>query len=38
LKSGGRDRSVFGLNPNTSDPFLANYAADGKKSDVFGDY
>jgi hypothetical protein len=38
LKSGGRDRSVFGLNPNSTDPFLANYAADGKKSDVFGDY
>lgn len=38
LKNGGRDRSVFGLNPNSLDPFLANYAADGKKSDVFGDY
>jgi hypothetical protein len=38
LKSGGKDRSVFGLNPNSTDPFLANYAADGKKSDVFGDY
>ena len=38
LKNGGRDRSVFGLNPNSTDPFLANYAGDGKKSDVFGDY
>jgi|ERR1700733_691610 len=38
LKNGGRDRSVLGLNPNSMDPFLANYAADGKKSDVFGDY
>jgi hypothetical protein len=38
LKNRGRDRSVFGLNPNSTDPFLANYAGDGKKSDVFGDY
>ena len=38
LKNSGRDRSVFGLNPSSTEPFLANYAADGKKSDVFGDY
>jgi len=38
LKSQGRDRSVYGLNPNSSDPFLANYASDGTKSDVFGRY
>jgi hypothetical protein len=38
LKSQGRDRSVYGLNPNSSDPFLANYATDGTKSDVFGRY
>lgn len=36
LKSQGRDRSVYGLNANSSDPFLANYARDGAKSDVFG--
>jgi hypothetical protein len=38
LKSHGRDRSVYGLNPNSTDPFLANYADDGTKSDVFGRY
>lgn len=38
LKSQGRDRSVYGLNANSSDPFLANYASDGAKSDVFGHY
>jgi len=38
LKSQGRDRSVYGLNPNSTDPFLANYASDGTKSDVFGHY
>jgi hypothetical protein len=38
LKSKGRDRSVYGLNPTSTDPFLANYASDGKKSDVFGSY
>ncbi|HEY2340612.1 MAG TPA: hypothetical protein VGH75_08790 [Steroidobacteraceae bacterium] len=36
LKSQGRDRSVYGLNAGSTDPFLANYAADGTKSDVFG--
>ena len=38
LKSQGRDRSVYGLNPNSTDPFLANYGGDGAKSDVFGRY
>jgi hypothetical protein len=38
LKSRGRDRSVYGLNPNSMDPFLANYADDGKKTDLFGNY
>jgi hypothetical protein len=38
LKSQGRDRSVYGLNPSSTDPFLANYTGDGKKSDVFGNY
>jgi len=38
LKAQGRDRSVYGLNPASTDPFLANYASDGRKSDVFGTY
>jgi hypothetical protein len=38
LKSQGRDRSVYGLNPSSMDPFLANYASDGTKTDLFGDY
>jgi len=38
LKSQGRHRSVYGLGPNSTDPFLANYAGDGTKSDVFGRY
>lgn len=38
LKSQGRDRSVYGLNPSSLDPFLANYAGDGKKTDLFGSY
>jgi hypothetical protein len=29
---------VYGLNPNSTDPFLANYTTDGTKSDVFGLY
>ena len=36
LKSEGRDRSIYGLNSNSMDPFLVNYTGDGKKSDVFG--
>jgi hypothetical protein len=38
LKSEGRDRSIYGLNPNSLNPFLANYMGDGTKSDVFGEY
>ena len=38
LKSEGRDRSIYGLNPNSLEPFLANYTGDGSKSDVFGNY
>jgi len=38
LKNQGRDRSVYGLDPSSIDPFLANYAGDGAKSDVFGRY
>jgi hypothetical protein len=38
LKNQGRDRSVYGLNPSSTDPFLANYSGDGTKTDVFGRY
>jgi len=36
LKNQGRDRSIYGLNATSTDPFLVNYAGDGKQSDVFG--
>jgi hypothetical protein len=38
LKNKGADRSIFGLNPNSTDPFLVNYSADRKKAEVFGSY
>jgi hypothetical protein len=38
LKNQGRDRSIYGLNPNTLEPFLVNYSGDGKKENVFGKY
>lgn len=38
LKNAGRDRSVYGLNPSSIDPFLANYDSNGIKSNVFGHY
>jgi hypothetical protein len=38
LKSKGADRSIFGLNPVSMDPFLVNYSADRKKTDIFGNY
>jgi len=38
LKNQGRDRSIYGLNPNSLEPFLVNYSGDGKKGDVFGKY
>ena len=38
LKANGADRSVFGLNPATREPFLVNYAGDGRKSAVFGSF
>jgi len=38
LKYKGADRSIFGLNPNSTDPFLVNYSADRKKTEVFGSY
>ena len=38
LKNQGRDRSLYGLNPNSTEPFLVNYSVDGKRSDVFGKF
>lgn len=38
LKHKGADRSIFGLNPNSTDPFLVNYSTDRKKTEVFGSY
>jgi hypothetical protein len=38
LKHKGQDRSIYGLNPASTDPFLTNYARDQKKTDVFGNY
>ena len=38
LKNQSRDRSVYGLNPGSTDAFLVNYGADGKKSEVFGHF
>jgi hypothetical protein len=38
LKNQGRDRSIYGLNPNSADPFLVNYSSDGKKTSAFGDF
>ena len=36
LKNQGQDRSVYGLNPNSTEPFLINYSNAGKKGSVFG--
>jgi hypothetical protein len=38
LKNQGRERSIYGLDPTSTDPFLANYSGDGAKNDVFGHY
>jgi hypothetical protein len=38
LKNKGADRSIFGLNPNSTDPFLVNYSADRTKTAVFGNF
>lgn len=38
LKTQGRDRSIYGLEPKTLEPFLVNYSGDGKKDNVFGKY
>jgi len=36
LKAQGRDRSIYGLSANSTEPFLTNFSGDGKKIDVFG--
>jgi hypothetical protein len=36
LKNQGRDRSIYGLNASSTEPFLTNYSGDGKQTDVFG--
>jgi hypothetical protein len=38
LKNKGVDRSILGLNPSSTDPFLVNYASDHKKTAVFGSF
>ena len=38
LKNKGADRSIYGLNPASTEPFLVNYSSDHKKTDVFGNY
>lgn len=38
LKNKATDRSVFGLNPISTEPFLVNYSADRKKTEVFGTF
>jgi len=38
LKNKGADRSIYGLNPNSTDPFLVNYSADRKKTEIFGSF
>ena len=36
LKNKGIDRSIFGLNPSSTEPFLVNYSADRKQTALFG--
>jgi len=36
LKSQGRDRSIYGLDVKSSEPFLTNFSGNGTQSDVFG--
>lgn len=36
LKNQGRDRSIYGLNASSTEPFLSNFSGDGKKINVFG--
>ena len=36
LKNKGADRSIFGLNPSSTEPFLVTYSADRKQTALFG--
>jgi hypothetical protein len=38
LKNQGRDRSIYGLNATTTEPFITNFAGDNKRTDVFGKF
>jgi hypothetical protein len=38
LKNKGVDRSILGLNPSSTEPFLVNYSSDHKKTAVFGNF
>ena len=38
LKNKGQDRSIYGLNFGSTEPFLVNITTDGKKSAVFGSF
>lgn len=38
LKNQGRDRSIYGLNPNSTEPFLVNYSNASNKASAFGDF
>jgi len=38
LKNHGRDRSIYGLNPNSTEPFLVNYSNASNKASAFGDF
>jgi len=38
LENKGADRSILGLNPTTTDPFLVNYSTDRKKTALFGSF
>ncbi len=38
FKNSGVDRSIFGLNPSSIEPFLVNYSTERKKTAVFGNF
>ena len=38
LKNKGADRSVYGLNPSSMEPFLVNYSAGGNQTALFGNF
>ena len=38
LKNQGRDRSIYGLNASSTEPFLVTYSSDGRKTSVFGNF